>query len=276
MRLVTVDGEAALPRSTPGGMASYGEWLARQGLSPNTIKARMRFYRTGAHGGWTSWPPPPEEIGPFLAGHTGWTRITYHTHLISVFDWLLEEGCVSENPARKVRRGRAPNPRPRPLSEEHLRQALAGAESRTRSFLMLGYLAGLRAHEIAKMQGRDIDQVHLRVIGKGGTDYRLPTHPLLWQLAERMPRDGWWFPSPYGDHIVAATVTAHVRRLFQDLGIEGATHRARHTYGTTLLRGGANLRVVQDLMRHSSLATTALYLGVDEDERVHAIRSLAA
>lgn len=141
---------------------------------------------------------------------------------------------------------------------------------------MLGYLAGLRAHEIAKVHGRDIDEQRLRVLGKGGFDATIPTHPVLWELVQHYPRDEYWFPSPYGPHIVASTVTTAVRTLFRALGIAGASHRARHTYGTTLLRGGANLRVVQELMRHQSLATTALYLGVDEDERQHAIRSIAA
>lgn len=47
-------------------------------------------------------------------------------------------------------------------------------------------------------------------------------------------------------------------------------------YGTNLLRGGANIRVVQELMRHESLATTAGYLQVEESERVEAIRRLSA
>jgi site-specific recombinase XerD len=64
-------------------------------------------------------------------------------------------------------------------------------------------------------------------------------------------------------------------RLFDSLGIAGSIHRARHSYATTLLRAGANVRVVQTLMRHSSLATTAAHCAVDEDERAAAIRLLA-
>lgn len=144
---------------------------------------------------------------------------------------------------------------------------------------MLGYLAGLRAHEIAKFSGRDIDQDRIRVNGKGGYDDSVPTHPLLLDLSEAMPAQGFWFPPlarKENEHIQSGTVTYHVGVLFRSLGIEGAAHRTRHTYGTGLLRGGANLRVVQELMRHKSLATTAAYLGVDEDERRRAIGSLAA
>jgi integrase/recombinase XerD len=106
----------------------------------------------------------------------------------------------------------------------------------------------------------------------------LPTHPELWQIAQNYPRRGYWFPSekaPAG-HIDPGTVTRRVTMHFRSLDIDGSSHRNRHGYGTFLLRGGANLRVVQELMRHSSLQTTALYLGVNEDEKVAAIRSLVA
>ena len=176
-----------------------------------------------------------------------------------------------------VRKSPAPRARPRPLSEDELMAALGSAEPRTRAFLMLGYLAGLRAHEIAKFHGRDISQDRIRVVGKGRVAATIPTHPLLWELARTFPREGFWFPPAQAStfaHVSSARVTYVVGRLFRSLGIEGATHRARHTYGTTLLRGGANLRVVQELMRHSSLATTALYLGVSEEERSSAVGGL--
>lgn len=258
-------------------MTTYGDWLRRRGHSESTVESRVRFHASRAFGEWPAWEGVGvDEVVDYLGRYSGWTRITYHTMLVSVFDFMVDTGRATSNPARMVRRSRKPRPRPRPLSDDELRAALGAADARTTAFLLLGYLAGLRAHEIAKMHGGDIDEDRLRVLGKGGVDATLPTHPMLWQLAATYPRDGFWFPSPYGAHIGAATVTGSVRTLFRSLGIPGASHRARHTYGTRLLRGGANLRVVQELMRHQSLATTALYLGVDEDERRTAIRSIAA
>ncbi len=64
--------------------------------------------------------------------------------------------------------------------------------------------------------------------------------------------------------------------LFRRLGIDGSSHRCRHYFATQLLRGGTSVRVVQTLMRHSSLATTAAYLAVDEDERSAAVSALVA
>ena len=57
-------------------------------------------------------------------------------------------------------------------------------------------------------------------------------------------------------------------------GISGSIHRARHAYGTMLLRSGVNIRVVQTLMRHESITSTQAYTAVDEHERASAIAGL--
>jgi len=116
----------------------------------------------------------------------------------------------------------------------------------------------------------------LFVTGKGGQEATVPTHPDLWLLAGSYPATGYWFPSPSGGHILAGTVGIRVGRLFRRHGIEGSIHRTRHTYGTRLLRSGANIRVVQTLLRHASLATTEMYTAVDEDERRAAVCLLRA
>lgn len=118
-----------------------------------------------------------------------------------------------------------------------------------------------------------MSQTHLQVIGKGGRTAVLPTHPAIWKAAQR--HDGYWFPSR-GGHVSALTVSLRVSRVFWAIGVEGSFHRCRHYYGTSLLRAGVNIRVVQELMRHASLATTAAYLGVDQEEKQAAILALGA
>lgn len=259
-------------------MKTYENWIGGRGFTEQTISARVTFYRSRLRD-WGTWDLDETTISSWLGQYAGWTRLTYHNHLTSIYAWLVEERAMDVSPLAGIKRPPTPRPRPKPLTEEQLRHVLLASTPRTRAFLMLGYLAGFRAFEIAKMHGREIDGQRIHVFGKGGTDDYLPTHELLWDLAQQFPRDDWWFPPltrRVAPHIGSATVTYHVGRLFRSLGVTGATHRARHTYGTQMLRGGANLRVVQELMRHRSLATTALYLGVDEDERRAAINSLAA
>lgn len=256
-------------------MPTYREWLTGRGLADSTIHARTKFY-TWRLREWGTFSVPLATVAGWLSAYDGWSRHTYYGHLVSIYDWLVEVGRVTENPMRRVKPPPSPRPHPRPLSEGELTRALAHADGRTRACLLLGFLAGLRAHEVAKIHGRDMSRDGLYVLGKGGHGQMLPTHPLLWDLAQTYPRDGYWFPSPQNGrpHITSQTVTRSVTRLFRELGIQGSSHRARHSFGTSLLRGGANLRVVQELMRHSSLATTAAYLGVDQDEKVTAVSGI--
>lgn len=270
---------------------SYEDWLISRDMSPSTIKLRLKIYRQRLNA-WGSFDVPAADIVGWLRGFSGWTRNTYQQCLDSIYLWREETGQITneQNPMRHIKRQPTPRRRPRPLTEDELQKALKAASPRTRVFLLLGYLAGLRAHEIAKFHGRDITEERIRVVGKGGVDASIPTHPILWEVAQTMPADDHWFPSHQGRrgvdptrpprpdaesrHLDVQTVTKDVRVLFQSLGIEGASHRARHTFGTMLLRNGANLRVVQDLMRHGSLATTAGYLGVDDDELEAAVSGL--
>ncbi len=270
----------APPELRPGsGLEQYREFMVGRGLSPNTVDQRVTFARA-RWADWGTWDLPGSQIAAWLAGRDPWTKSTYFAHFVSLYDWLERTGGgdLDANPMRDMRRPATPAGRPKPLTEPELEKALATAPADVRAWLMLGYLAGLRAHEIAKFRGEDITETTLYVLGKGGRACTLPTHPLLWELAQSYPREGFWFPSPFVGReqtpIVANTVTRRISSHFHSLGLAGSTHRARHTYGTQLLRGGANLRVVQELMRHASLATTARYLGVDEEEKITALGRL--
>lgn len=257
-------------------VSSYTDSLHARRLRPYTIEQRGRFARRFL----THWglDVAGHTVGAWLNTFDGWTAVTYYGHACSWFSWLAVHGHIGDDPTAVLRRPTPPRPRARPLSDRELAAAVEAASGDDASFLMLGYLAGLRAHEIAKFHGRDIDDSRIHVVGKGGQSEMVPAHSALVALAATYPRDDYWFPSPMAGraHLAAGTVSDRVSRLFTSLGIAGSSHRARHTYGTRLLRGGANLRVVQDLMRHRDLTTTAGYLGTDELERVRAIRGLEA
>lgn len=263
----------------PPSREDFTNWLKSWGASEATIAVRLRvcaaFERecdplTATASDIATWLARPS-LPP-------WTRHSYYGHLRSLFDWMRRSGIRPADPMLDMRAPKRPAQKPRPLDQLEQSRALVAADDPTRAFLLLGLLAGLRAFEIAKIRGEDISQDALYVRGKGGKDAMVPTHPLLWELAQAMPRQGWWFPSPHKGkgHIHPATVTRKITALFHELGIEGSTHRARHSYCTNLMRAGVALRIVQELARHDSLATTAGYLAVDEDERRAAIGLLSA
>lgn len=260
----------------PNTLSYLGNMKLRR-LSVRTIEQRAAFAEARLRQ-WGTWEVEPAIISAYLAGFRGHTLRTYYDHLRALYAWLVESGRIESSPLEEVKRPPTPKPRPRPLSREDARRALQAAAGDLRSYLLLGRLAGLRAHEIAKFAGEDIDADALYVFGKGGQAAIVPTHPLLWELAQTYPRSGYWFPSERAaaGHVTAHAVTMRVSRHFGRLGIEGSSHRNRHLYGTELLRGGANLRVVQELMRHADLATTVRYLGVDQEEKLVAVRGLVA
>lgn len=253
----------------------YADWMRAQDASGSTIAQRVKFAKSRLTR-WGTFDLTAAEIAEWLDQYEGRSRNTYRAHLNNLYAWLMEAGYVEADPTAGLQRVPTPRPRPRPLSESELDAVLVRATGHLRAWLLLAYLAGLRAHEIAKFRGEDIDRDRITVLGKGRQLAVLPTHDDLWTLAQEYPRTGWWFPScrSASGHIKADTVSGRTRDLFVSLDMPGAIHRVRATYGTSLLRGGANLRVVQDLMRHRSLASTEHYLLASEDELTAAIRSL--
>lgn len=143
--------------------------------------------------------------------------------------------------------------------------------------ILLGALAGLRVHEIARVHTNDIDQAHgiITVTGKGGTTWALPLHEQLLKLASK-PR-GYWFPSPIkiGQPVSNNYVYKRIKSILVKAGLSEATpHQLRHSYGTELLRRGADIRTVQELMRHIHLNTTQIYTEVQWRSKSEAIRTL--
>jgi site-specific recombinase XerD len=146
--------------------------------------------------------------------------------------------------------------------------------------ILLAAYQGLRASEIAAVHSDDVDLESgtFKVLGKGGrTDY-LPLHDVIRELAATM-HPGWWFPARAGreGHIKGQSVSdlladARDRAGIADKALTG--HSLRHAFGTELVRRGANIRAVQELMRHSSLQTTQRYTQVLDDDRRTALAVL--
>lgn len=261
----------------------YEAWMRAVGRSPRTITQRTRMALKVLH----KWPDPreatPNEVSDWLGQANDlskWTRATYYSDMRAFFKWLAEAGHIAEDPtdSKLLERPTARAGVPKPLSAAEEARALAAAHGHMKAWLMLALCAGLRAAEIAAFRGEEIAEDHIVIVGKGSKEAAIPTHALLWQLAQEYPRRGWWFPSPSHDgHISGNTITIMVGRHFRRPEVDipkGSIHRCRHSYATSLLRRGANMKLVQDLMRHSSPATTAIYTAVNEDELRAAINTL--
>jgi site-specific recombinase XerD len=143
------------------------------------------------------------------------------------------------------------------------------------------YACGLRIGEAIALEVNSVDGANLvlRVIGKGNRERRVPLpQPVLDDLRKlwrthRNPR--WLFPNragtgPVGGDGLQYTFAAVTRAA----GIAGATtHSLRHSYATRLLENGVDTRVVQILLGHADIATTAIYTHLTEPTRA-SLRSL--
>lgn len=146
--------------------------------------------------------------------------------------------------------------------------------------IVLAAYAGLRVHEIAKFRGEDLDAIGqvITVTGKGGKTAMIPAHPIILELAQTMPKYGYWFPA-YSTQTMAQCITStQVSRVIGNAmkraGFAGKAHQLRHWYASTLLDEGVDVRVVKEMMRHESLASTEIYTRVSMKKMFEGIAAL--
>lgn len=262
-------------------LSQYATYLRSWQARPTTIKARLTLARSRLLA-WGVDGFTRANIEHFLAvdahgnDRKQWTTSTYYNHLSDLCAFLVASGRLTENPMEGIRRSKSPGKAPKPLTQAEQAKVMAVVDGEVRDWILLALLAGLRAFEIAKVRGEDFGPDGIYVLGKGDKEATIACHPDLAEMAARYPSSGYWFPGSEDGHVRGQQVSLTVGRLFKSLGIDGSIHRCRHTYGTNLLRNGVNIRVVQRLMRHSSLETTAGYLAVVTDEERDAILKLSA
>jgi integrase/recombinase XerD len=181
----------------------------------------------------------------------------------------------------------SPKDFPRMKVPERLPVVLSGAEIERlfahvdllqhRIVLMLCYGSGLRISEAVALKVADIDSQRMLIrveLGKGAKDrYTLLSERVLmvlrryWKL-HRSPH--WMFPGLLSHtHIQAGTVRQACKPAAQRAGIakKVTPHMLRHSFATHLLEGGTDSRIIQVLMGHSSIETTAKYLRVSPEAR---------
>jgi integrase/recombinase XerC len=211
--------------------------------------------------------------------------------LRSFFRYLLRRGILSSNPAAGLRPPKTIRPLPRFLTvDEAFRVVDAPSEDRARpellrardtAILELLYSSGLRVSELATLRLADLDLAarRVRVLGKGGKERVVPFGPSCGRALERWialrsavvlahpsPPDAL-FLGVRGTRLSVRQIQNIVRR-YGALGAGRADlhpHALRHSCATHLLDAGADLRAIQELLGHESIATTQRYTHVSVD-----------
>ena len=188
-------------------------------------------------------------------------RFLYHITLKR--EWAVEELPLARTP-RKL---------PVILSQDEVTQFLEAIRSvKHRTVLIAAYAAGLRISEATRLKVGDIDsqRMMLRVEqGKGRADRYVMLSPRLLDILRSYWCIGrpqyWLFPGRFPDQPVGADVirqACHDARRRTGISKPITPHSLRHAFATHLLESGTDVRLIQLLMGHRSLATTARYLKV--------------
>jgi integrase/recombinase XerD len=218
----------------------------------------------------------------------------------SFFQYLQAEGAIQDNPTESLESPRVGKSLPKPLSVTQIDELLEQpAKRRTpeslrdRAMLELLYATGLRVTELVSL---DLDSLSLdqrspsaRCLGKGAKERVIPIHEqalraLILYLNEGRARlvknkkERALFVNRRGERLTRQGFWLILKNYARLAGIDGegsvTPHSLRHTFATHMLRGGAPLRSVQELLGHANISTTQVYTQIT-DEHVRRVYEAA-
>jgi integrase/recombinase XerC len=267
-------------------LAGYEDWLS--GRSDETRRAYVSDLHAFAEWVGRSGVTTPAGVDRLLLrrylASLGTRRLARATvarkaaALRCYFAWSLRQGTIAADPARSLRAPSGQGRLPRVLSSGEIGTLLdqpgdSAIDQRDRAVLELLYAAGLRVSELCGLtpSGLDLRARTVTVMGKGGKERRVPIHDRATEALRDWMEGGRGEMSGPPDAVFVNRRGARlgprdVRRILDRLAASPThPHALRHTFATHLLDGGADLRVVQELLGHASLATTQIYTHVSKE-----------
>lgn len=245
-------------------VGEYAEHLRAMGRAPGTIRLRTHHVRRClTELELSPWQATPADLEHWLSVHS-WAASSRRSAVASLRDfyrWAERGG--HPNPARDLVGPPEPVPCSRPCPDEAITHALA-CESGVRWWLVrLAATTGLRRAELACVHSSDAVDGWLTVHGKGGKVRRvpLPADVAAWLATCH----GYAFPGRNGGHVSVDWVHDVIR---QATGYP--PHRLRHRFANVVYSGSHDVRAVQALLGHASLATTQRYLGLTDEQLTRA------
>lgn len=293
--------DEGLPAELGGALEAFAQYLsAERAVSPHTLRGylgdvrsllshaasegavRLQDLELGALRRW---------LGAQSQEGAARSTLARRSASVRVFTaWAMAEERITTDPALRLKAPKREQSLPGVLQAGQLTRLLATLEEaaaggaplalRNRAIVELLYATGVRVGELAGLDIDDLDPDRrtLRVIGKGNKERTVP-----YGVPAALAVDDWLrrgrplvvrdisgpalFLGARGGRVDQRQVRAMVNDLFEGLGDTSASgpHALRHSAATHLLDGGADLRAVQEILGHSSLATTQIYTHVSVD-----------
>lgn len=214
---------------------------------------------------------------------TGRTQARILSSLRSFFGWLQTEGIITENPCDGIDAPKIGRYLPAVLSVDEVNDIMNSVDQskwggvRDRAILELLYGCGLRVSEVSDVRISNVylQEKFVRIVGKGNKERVVPmgdpaAEAVTAYLAVRPEPAGAdsediLFLNRSGRQLSRISVFNMVKKQAMLAGItkEISPHTFRHSFATHLIEGGADLRVVQEMLGHESILTTEIYTHLD-------------
>lgn len=267
--------ELDLDERTRDLLKAFRRHLLARGLAVGTIRMRVDTIANLAASCGDLTQITLEQLEDQLARrrrtHSAESRKSTRSAWRVFYAWMVRTGQMEEDPTKLLQPVYVPQKTGRIASDEMVVNALKLATLPEKAMILLARYAGLRLSELTNLHMRDREGDQLRIVGKGGKQRLVPINPELLQILERLEvmrgSDDYYFPGLFGGAMHPQSVEKIIKRR---LGMN--PHSLRHAAATAAYRGTGDLRSVQEMLGHASLATTQRYLHVDPE----GIRAAAA
>lgn len=261
-------------------LKKFETYLRMAGRADTTIKTRIDRLRNFAR--YVGGSPMTTRTGTverYAAEHE-WrpeTRRSIYSTLKGFYGWLVDVGYRSDNPASVLPVVKAAPPAPKPAPTATIKVAMGCADERTKLIIMLAAFAGLRRGEIAQVSETDLVEdltgYSLIVHGKGNKQRVVPVSDSLAAAIRVAGKGSWCFPGRKDGHLSAKYV-GKLAKSALPYGVH--LHMLRHRFASAAYAGTSDLLSVQQLLGHSSPATTQRYIAVPNVRLRRVVEAAAA
>lgn len=205
----------------------------------------------------------------------------------SFFHFLVLDGYLQDDPTELLVSPQIPLHLPEYLSVEEVDRLEAAIDlskwegQRNKAIIEVLFSCGLRVSELVSLKISDVfeDEKFIRVLGKGDKERLVPISSKAlqemsyWYVDRNQMRikpgeEDYVFLNRRGAHLTRTMILIMIKRTALDAGITKtiSPHTLRHSFATALLKGGADLRVIQDMLGHEDISTTEVYTHLDTSD----------
>ena len=202
----------------------------------------------------------------------------------SFFRFLVLDGVLADDPAELLESPAVGEHLPEVLTTEEVDRMEASIDlskwegQRNRAIIEVLFSCGLRVSELVNLRFSDVslNDKFLRIVGKGSKERLVPISDAalreiqLWLFDRNLMKvkpgeQEYVFLNRRGAHLTRTMILIMIKRTAEGAGITKTVspHTLRHSFATALLKGGANLRAIQEMLGHENIKTTQIYTHID-------------